>query len=54
MSSVDPFSSGSTVLHYRVIERVGTSVWRAEDVRSGRDVALKILTRQLPKDPARR
>jgi len=54
MSSVDPFSSGSTVLHYRVIERVGPSVWRAEDVRSGRDVALKILTRQLPKDPARR
>src|SRR6266849_5241575 len=54
MSSVDPFSNGSTVLHYRIVARVGTTVWRAEDVRSGRDVALKLLTRQLPKDSARR
>ena len=54
MSSVDPFSSGSTVLHYRLIERVGNTVWRAEDTRAGRDVALKVLTKQLPKDAARR
>ncbi|MGZ7042599.1 MAG: serine/threonine protein kinase, partial [Thermoanaerobaculia bacterium] len=54
MSSVDPFSNGSTVLHYRIASRAGTSVWRAEDVRTGKDVALKMLTRQLPKDSARR
>lgn len=53
-SSVDPFSNGSTVLHYRLLERVGNTVWRAEDTRSGKDVALKVLTKQLPKDAARR
>ncbi|HYC92843.1 MAG TPA: protein kinase [Thermoanaerobaculia bacterium] len=35
-------------------ERVGASVWLAEDTRNGKRVAVKLLTRQLPKDPARR
>src|ERR1051325_1252784 len=55
MSSVDPFTPGSTLLTYRLIERVGTSaVWRAEDVRNGKQVAVKILSKQLPRDPAKR
>ena len=39
---------------YRLGERVGTSVWKAVDSRNERPVALKILTKQLPKDSARR
>lgn len=39
---------------YRVGERIGTSVWKGQDTRNGKTVALKILTRQLPKDPAKR
>lgn len=39
---------------YRIGERLGTSVWVAEDTRSGKNVALKLLSKQLPKDPARR
>jgi hypothetical protein len=35
-------------------ERVGSSVWLAEDARNGKQVALKLLTRTLPKDPGRR
>src|SRR6185436_2446682 len=36
-------------------ERVGASVWLAEDTRrNGRKVAIKLLTKQLPKDPAKR
>jgi hypothetical protein len=54
MSSTDPFVAGGSVVSFRLDERVGTSVWRAEDTRNGRTVALKILTRQLPRDPARR
>jgi cytochrome c-type biogenesis protein CcmH/NrfG len=54
MSAIDPFVAGGTVLSYRLIERVSASVWRAEDTRSGKPVAVKILTKQLPHDPARR
>lgn len=39
---------------YRIGERVGSSVWKAEDTRSGNSVAIKILTKQLPKEPAKR
>src|SRR5688572_21349296 len=35
-------------------ERVGTSVWLAEDTRNGKRVAIKLLSKQLPKDEARR
>jgi hypothetical protein len=54
MSSIDPFVAGGTVLSFRLLERVGASVWRAEDTRNGKTVALKILTKQLPHEPARR
>lgn len=47
-------SSVPTVGPYRLGERVGTSVWKAIDSRNERPVALKILTKQLPKDTARR
>lgn len=39
---------------FAIGERVGTSVWLAEDTRNGKRVAAKLLTRQLPKETARR
>src|SRR3954451_24669848 len=54
MSSIDPFVPGGMVASFLLQERVGASVWRAEDTRSGKTVAIKILTKQLPRDPARR
>ena len=39
---------------YVIGERVGTSVWLAEDTRNGKPVAVKLLTKQLPKDGGRR
>jgi len=47
-------SSPSELGPFILGERVGTSVWLAEDTRSSRRVALKLLTRALPKEPARR
>src|SRR6266540_1376241 len=54
MASVDPFSPGSALLNYKLGQRVSTSVWWAEETRTGKRVAIKLLSRQLPKDPARR
>src|ERR1700694_3157848 len=54
MSAVDPLSPGSALLHFRLRERATSSLWKAEDTRTGKLVALKILSRQLPKDAARR
>src|SRR5262249_4036799 len=55
MSSVDPFSPGSTLLTYRLVERVGGSAGgRAEDTRSGKPVAVKVLAKQLPRDATKR
>jgi len=54
MSSVDPFVAGGMVASFLLQERVGASVWRAEDTRSGKTVAVKVLTKQLPRDPVRR
>src|SRR5213075_2065545 len=54
MSSIDPFVAGGMVSSFLLHERVGASVWRAEDTRSGKTVAIKVLTKQLPRDPARR
>src|SRR5215472_6620862 len=51
---VDPVSPGSELLQYRLVERISTSVWRADDTRSSKPAVLKILTKQTPKDPARR
>jgi len=39
---------------YVIGERVGASVWLSEDTRSGKKVALKLLTRTLPKEAAKR
>jgi hypothetical protein len=54
MSSTDPFVAGESILSFRLLERVSASVWRAEDTRSGKTVAVKVLTKQLPRDPAKR
>ena len=54
MSAVDPFTPGSSLLTFKLGERVTGSVWRGEDTRNGKKVAVKILSRQLPKDAAKR
>ncbi len=47
-------SSNHSLGPWSIGERVGSSVWLAEDTRNGKKVALKLLTRTLPKDPGRR
>ena len=54
MSSIEPLSPGYELLQYRLAQRIGSSVWKADDTKSGKSVAIKILTRQLPKDQGRR
>ena len=54
MASVDPFSPGSALLSYKLGQRVSASVWEAEDTRNKKKVAIKVLSRQLPKDAAKR
>lgn len=51
---MESLSPGSSVGAFRLGERVGNTVWQAEDTRNGKRVAVKLLTRQLPKDPQRR
>jgi len=46
--------SPELLLQYRLGERLGNAVWKAEDTRTGKQVAVKILSRQLPRDPAKR
>ncbi len=47
-------SPDTLLLQYRLGERLGNSVWKAEDTRNGRQVVVKILARQLPRDAAKR
>ena len=47
-------SSNQPLGPYRIGERVGAQVWLAEDTRSGKSVAVKLLSKQLPKDAGRR
>ena len=51
---MDALAPGSTVSFFRLGERIGNTVWRAEDTRTGKAVAVKLLSRQLPKEPQRR
>lgn len=54
MSVGEPLSPGTELSTYRLVEKIGGFVWRATDGRGGKDVAIKVLTRQLPSDPERR
>jgi serine/threonine protein kinase len=50
--------SGQQLLHYRLIEKIGEGgmgvVWKAEDTKLGRQIALKVLPETMAADPERR
>ncbi len=48
---------GKTLSHYKVLEKIGqggmVEVYRAEDTKLGREVAIKVLPEQFTQDPQR-
>jgi hypothetical protein len=54
MSTPESISPGATLGSFKLLERLGNTVWRADDSRTGKTVAIKILANRLPSEPARR